>query len=157
MFIPLFIGFQPSKVVQNFFHPQCVHRCLSHWLFQLVLRKKGAPWSLSLQDVLIGEMPRFVELLGHPANEACGKTMALVDFRWIDGSMDLWGCCTLLYFVALTTINTDWTELLGHCFGCFFRAVLQSFFFLKYRLCLAGLQHGIAPARCLSWTDVNDM
>jgi hypothetical protein len=38
-FIPLFIGFQPSKVVQDFFHPQYV---LVFWEYQAT----WGPWGV---------------------------------------------------------------------------------------------------------------
>ena len=59
-FIPLFIGFQPSKVVQDFFHPpyQChFPRCVARFSFRFSLRREAFTASTHVPSTVPSEQP----------------------------------------------------------------------------------------------------
>ena len=56
-FIPLFIGFQPSKVVQDFFHPQYHYYCTVRFGWLIRSSKLFSPLSLALQGPLADDTP----------------------------------------------------------------------------------------------------
>ena len=99
MFIPLFIGFQPSKVVQDFFHPQYVHIYVFPTVcFQLVLRKKGPPLKSLPAGCFDRRNATLCGAFGPSSQWGLWKNDGSRWFsmdRWIDGSL------RMLHFVAL--------------------------------------------------------
>ena len=57
-FIPLFVGFQPSKVVQDFFHPPYVILCYSH--MYLIHQRQSCSVLLPMLHISIWVMKRMV-------------------------------------------------------------------------------------------------